>query len=109
MPNGWEIAKKAPAKKNTKKWCRGKVGVEHVLDIRKGRYFESLGDRVICRWRATWKGWSHGGWDALDPKWLCFHEEYCVNCGKITRTQLDPKECPNFHEWDGLPVSMRYP
>lgn len=109
MQDGWERATKAPAKKNTKKWCKGKTGVEHKPEIRKSRYHASMGDKAFCRWVPRWTGWRSGGWDYKNPRWLCFHEEFCTTCGKITRHTIDREECPEYKEFvPGEPVAARY-
>lgn len=98
MQDGFEQAKKAPGKKNTKRWCKGKVGREHVIDIRKIRWVQSR-ITVSCGWRARWDYRSRG-WDYDNPRWACHHEEYCTVCGKITKHHPTPTECPDFYEFD---------
>lgn len=76
------------ARKNKRRWCRGKVGVEHVLAVRVSTWGQQLAtrwpDRKPC-FRAEW-------WPS---RWLCQHERYCVTCGKIIHHTLDV-ECPDF-------------
>lgn len=69
------------AKKDRRRWCRGKVGIEHTTAIRdknpRWRYNEQ-----ICG----------------NPKhlrlfgWICYEQEYCTECGKILRHTLG-KDC----------------
>lgn len=78
-----EQGKRAPGKKDTKRWCRGKPGVEHEVETRLER-FVTPGE---CGWyisRRTGK-----------PMWYrCYHEDVCSSCGKILlRTR---KQCPDY-------------
>lgn len=77
------------ARKNRRRWCRGKVGVEHVPETRLSRYAayrraRTDGDVPEC-YRAEW-------WPS---RWWCNHERYCVNCGKIVVVSLND-DCPDF-------------
>lgn len=75
-------------KKNTRRWCRGKEGVEHVLETRLDKYAVYRRERdphaLIC-YRAEW--WPR--------RWWCSHERACVNCGKILVISLED-DCPDF-------------
>ena len=77
-------------RRSTRKWCRGKVGVEHQPTIRLNRYVESLqryqpGARSVPQWRPVC-GWLDWSW-----RYFCRHERYCTRCGKI----LAPSKTPN--------------
>lgn len=76
------------SRKDRRRWCRGKVGVEHVLDVRLNKYTESLRyhdpGRPTC-FRPEW-------WPT---SWWCSHERYCTRCGKILVASLD-RECPEY-------------
>lgn len=66
-------------KKNTKKWCKGKVGVEHepVIELNtKHMYGSNYGKK--CR---------------PDVWWGCYHHEVCKNCGK--ELKLFFSSCPD--------------
>lgn len=54
------------AKKDTKRWCKGKVGREHVTEIRTEDW---LGRDYHC-------GPSWGG------RWACWERVVCTVCGK---------------------------
>lgn len=73
------------SRKNRRRWCRGKVGVEHVLDVRLSKHVTApwRGDVPAC-YRAEW-------WPT---RWWCNHERYCVSCGKIVDPSLD-EDCPD--------------
>lgn len=76
------------ARKNTRRWCRGKVGVDHVLATRLNKnvtYRNERGLDAPACYRAEW--WK--------DHWWCNHEEYCVNCGKILVVSLN-QACPDF-------------
>jgi hypothetical protein len=76
------------ARKDTKRWCRGKVGVEHtpVLDYRS--FIKSYRDQPYCRVPPPWNPWK--------TNWWCHHIEKCSECGKTLRHSLDVGECPDF-------------
>lgn len=76
--------------KPTRKWCKGKVGREHVTVIvipdnainRTCRTDERL------RWQQERYTWAIG----------CYHAEICTVCGKQVRPFLKPGECPDMKE-----------
>lgn len=87
-----EQAKRAPAKKDRKRWCRGKSGVPHdvraVLDPRRVEWVKRV--RALdkpCEWvinRRTGK-----------PGWYsCSHLVRCVNCGRVMDRVKE--NCPDY-------------
>jgi hypothetical protein len=67
-------------RKDTKRWCKGKVGREHKAEI--------VRDPQLI-WRAGTKC-QH------QAQWLpCTHLERCTECGKILRRWLPVEECPD--------------
>jgi hypothetical protein len=72
------------SRKNTRRWCKGKPGREHVLIVRKNpRWgFTECGIRSSYTW--------------LTQKWYCTHEEVCQSCGKRLRWSLPVAECPDW-------------
>lgn len=84
--------RRAPAKKNTKRWCRGKVGVEHTPEVVLNRWGYrperccAAPDWMTQLWRSPWR---------------CFHQRRCTTCGKILDYFLDWKDCPE------LPAALR--
>lgn len=74
-------------KKNTKKWCRGKKGVEHqpVVEIDQKRLF---GQELECRFVK-----SNGRY------LICYHHEVCTVCGKVLRDYLT--KCPTTGQKTG--------
>lgn len=81
---------KSPSKKDTRRWCKGKVGREHVFEIRKQRWAIALHRELRC-------GFGQGIF-ADDTGWTCYHERFCVNCGKVF--WYDKFECPERKESD---------
>lgn len=75
-------------RKNTRRWCRGREGVNHVLETRLSKgadYRLALDPNAPVCYRAEW--WPH--------RWWCNHERYCVNCGKIIDDSLH-RDCPDY-------------
>lgn len=76
-------------RKNTKRWCKGKVGREHVLEWGKDHWFMS--HKYGCRWMKDWDG-------AI--KYRCYHTRVCKNCSKILERGIYDQigeKCPDFH------------
>lgn len=84
-------ARRAPAPKDTRFWCRGKIGRLHVSEIIARPYFHT----DACKW---------SGCDLRHPGqvwWQCIHEDRCRECGKILRQRgtLKAAECPEYPGW----------
>jgi hypothetical protein len=94
---GGEPPDRQPGKrKNTRRWCKGKVGVEHTLVVRMRR------DRSKgCHWFA----WSVRGKAIQRGAWICVEQEVCISCGKILRHTLG-KNCTHRGDY---PLRGRYP
>jgi hypothetical protein len=61
------------SRKDTRRWCKGKVGREHVIDTMATRYGS-------CR---AWQRWRHPAGEALGVwSWSCNHWLCCSACGK---------------------------
>lgn len=79
-------------KKSTKRWCKGKVGREHVPEVVESHVYGFLvhighGQHAKCHERDEMFKKLNGGW-------FCRHAERCATCGKILRDQLPREECP---------------
>lgn len=77
---------KPKSKKDTKKWCKGKVGREHVPELTKQSW---ANDRTCAppeRWMLQ-----------LMPtrNWRCYHQWVCANCGKVLDRWLPARDCPD--------------
>jgi hypothetical protein len=104
-----EPARRAPKRKNTRRWCRGKPGVEHQLAPAINSYY---GKAYVCGWRETgyyksvgpppvfpkgvpvpkYRRWGKREFVVTGREWRCFHEWQCTACGKW----LGPvPECPD--------------
>lgn len=82
--DGPESPRKSGNRKNTRRWCKGVEGREHVSDIRMsnhGKMLESFGSGESCSM------WNDGG------SWHCSHERACMVCGKVLDWTLGDK-CP---------------
>lgn len=86
-------------KKKTRRWCKGKVGVEHrpeiVIDERTKQWRSDFGSRPAC-YRPDWlvKG-GRAGRRPMTWSWLCSHVERCTVCGKILEHSLGTR-CPDY-------------
>ena len=84
--DGYAQAKRAPGKKDTKRWCKGKAGREHVIETVVDRRSQTR--QPNCR-ETDYRWFSSDGW-------LCYHVQQCVNCGKISKHWLSRAECPSY-------------
>jgi hypothetical protein len=103
-----EVAGPTRAKKDRRRWCKGKIGVEHAWEIKiskwaiqhRLRWANASSEHSSCGWRAdhdrinTKQGrlWlPNGEWH-----WNCVHNHVCANCGKILEHFSGiGKECPD--------------
>ena len=77
--------RKTPAKKDTHRWCRGKVGVEHQPEIVMMKW----GYRPeACQPAAEWARKLFGN------EWRCFHQTECSVCHKVMAS-VKPENCPD--------------
>lgn len=76
------------ARKDTKRWCRGKAGVEHepVISKRRGEPWSTRGCHPPDAWQL--RVWPF-------RTWICVHDERCGNCGRVLRRYLTARECPD--------------
>ena len=84
-----EPARRAPARKDTRNWCKGKEGVPHVPGLVLRRIFPRDHD---CEWRPKWTS------SACPVVWACKHREACMRCGKVLREpwEIPARECPAY-------------
>lgn len=85
-----ERVKSLPGKKNTREWCRGKVGRHHAVEIRLNPQIVSMNERASRE--TTCHRWQYG--NERYRIWLCYHQIICVNCGKILTHALGA-DCPD--------------
>lgn len=72
-----EVPRHRP-RKDTRRWCKGKVGQEHQPAVEVRRDGE-------CHPMSWWR--NRGSY------WFCYHQEVCVRCRKVLRLGLSRKEC----------------
>jgi hypothetical protein len=89
-----EPVKRPPGRKDTRTFCKGKRGVEHVLSLVLAHDYFTGGGKV-CEWSPGIFS-SHDG--TFPVKWACRHREICQRCGKVLREswQLARDECPAY-------------
>lgn len=84
------------SRKDRRRWCRGKVGVEHVPEITLGRSFyltsRSEQGQPLCY---RWPDFIPVRRLRLDPYWACAHQQRCSECGRILRRNLG-RDCPEY-------------
>lgn len=88
LPDEEDRTPRRRRKKDTRRWCRGKVGVEHQPVIVRDHWGWTADQECGLR------DWVVG----RDPDWFCFHREVCDNCGKVLRHKLSDEECPIWRE-----------
>lgn len=91
-PRGWFYMERHPrkSKKDTHKWCKGKVGREHVWEIAKTNWATNQECKYYngVDWR-TGESYRH---------WKCWHHHVCSNCGKYSEEWFGlGTKCPDFH------------
>jgi hypothetical protein len=83
--------KRPPARKDTRSWCKGKVGREHipVLELEPPAL-----TNWACGWRADWRVRAR----EYGIGWACYHREVCQRCRKVLREprELARAECPAY-------------
>ena len=85
-------------KKNTKKWCKGKVGREHepVIEVDQKRFYNQRDkDKASCGWMTQY-GWGQVGRYVRGRWWNCRHHKVCSKCGKVLQYRLDLDDCPLY-------------
>lgn len=100
-----EPPKRGKGRKDTRRWCRGKVGTEHDVTVVLHSWYGRK-----CDWHETGH-WVHTGpvppkgvtlpkwrhrkdqkWVTTDRTWSCMHEYQCQACGKYLGAV---PECPD--------------
>ena len=82
------LKKQAPtnrsgAKKDRKRWCKGRAGVEHVWQIEKPSNHPGWQTRS-CQWNI----WPRKQY------WHCIHRCICQNCGR--QEPIAKEQCPDW-------------
>lgn len=80
-----KVTQSKSKRKDTRRWCRGKVGVEHVLVIQKASWSRNFPCRMFSYRRGP----------NFPAAWVCRHQRACENCGKIIDHSIKVDECPD--------------
>lgn len=78
-------------RKDTARWCRGKVGREHVPQVRQAQWASWLWSKGKTCYRHE-----NSTWLDREQHWVCYHELACESCGKILQHHLPYWSCPLF-------------
>jgi hypothetical protein len=94
-----DTVKPPPGRKNKRRWCRGKPGVEHRPAAEVHSYY---GRTYVCGWQKTGyyvlveplpvyprgvpvpkrRRWGKREFVVTGREWRCYHELKCAECGK---------------------------
>lgn len=77
------------ARKDRRRWCRGKIGTPHRPVVRLGNYAA-----FRLRYNAVKAPCYVATWLRSSTRWICSHERACENCGKILEHSLGD-DCPD--------------
>lgn len=83
-----------PGKKDKRRWCKGKTGVEHTPGVVMNHYGWVTSRFSSCAWVPMWE---HRQRERV-VGWRCCHHEVCTRCGKILRQtwEMTAEECPTY-------------
>jgi len=88
-------------KKNTRKWCKGKEGREHKPEtVRSTFYNGPLFEKKDCHF-VTHHVIKNGERVPLPPRWVCYHDVRCTECGKVLESFLPMEKCPTYQREHG--------
>lgn len=83
-------------RKDTRKWCKGKVGVEHQPEtVRSPFYNGPIFADKDCHW-TSYKVYKRGVPQDFPPKWACYHRIQCSVCFKVLKDWLPTDLCPTY-------------
>lgn len=87
-------------KKDTRKWCRGKVGIEHqyVVEVDQGGWYgwgtcQSRAEQAIKIFNHEEQKYRRYWW----PR-SCLHITRCGVCGKVSEHSTPLKNCPDLSD-----------
>lgn len=86
----WKVNPKRKHK-DTKHWCKGKVGREHVLETVESKWPYN---RNKCGLYKDLYEWTIGN-PYYENKWDCRHVIKCSVCGKHIKEFLSRADCPD--------------
>lgn len=90
-----DVIRQTNKRKKTGRWCRGKVGTEHVTEIVVNHNWSV---KTTCGWQALYHYRSWDGRDKELVRWhySCRHSLKCTNCGKYVVYFLKSDMCPDY-------------
>ncbi|HJW01370.1 MAG TPA: hypothetical protein VJ617_19950 [Arthrobacter sp.] len=88
-----ETARTYNKKKSTARWCKGKVGREHVTEIVLNHNYSN---RKACMWYPIYYSFARRDEGPKDYRYWCQHSVKCTVCGKYVEYFLKPEQCPTF-------------
>lgn len=94
-------ARRAPARKDTKRWCKGKVGREHMPVVAMSHHFLSplpSGKEYRCGW--VLRGVVDG---ERRERWNCLHKRRCDVCERVLTLFGLGTDCPDYPGGGGRP------
>ena len=86
------ISRQQNKKKITNKWCKGKVGVEHVTEVVINHNWTNR--TRTCGWYPIYWSFKRRPEGPKDYRYTCMHSIRCINCGKYVEYFLKPEQCP---------------
>lgn len=90
---------KTPAKKNTKKWCKGVVGREHTIEL---ALITKDSRTYLCDERHIAFPFYVEERKPGEIRWACFHNQVCTACGKVISWFIRKENCPTYIERYGI-------
>lgn len=91
--------KKPHNKKNTKKWCKGVVGREHITRIELMTTYSRV---YVCGERHKVFPFYVDKPKTDTIRWACFHQEVCTVCRKVLAWNLRKERCPDYIKQYGV-------
>ena len=85
------VSRQHNKKKKTGRWCKGKVGVEHVTEL----VINHNMTRITCKWYPIYHSYFRRDEGPKDYRYNCMHALKCVNCGKYVKYFIAPELCPD--------------
>ena len=82
-----EVTVRHRARKDRRRWCKGKPGREHVLVVR-----EPASPSWVCGPSRLFIR------SEREAGWACYHQLVCERCSKVLMWRLPAGDCPDWKE-----------
>lgn len=82
------------AKKDRRRWCRGREGIEHIPALTCDRQWGN----GPCSWGLSY-------YQGLHLAWRCQHRRRCTVCHKVLDYTIKTEECPSLRPKPVSPYS----